>query len=453
MTLSPAVEFETAPQRWGLSPLFHLDRGLRGAASCAASSCHGGPRPSVSTPTAARGSEYTLWLDSDPHAQSWRTLSSDASNQILTKLGIVRQGKLINPQGYENCLACHNTGRTLTDDRITPQLAEGVGCEACHGPAQPWYDRHYQASAVPVEGMTDIRPLVQRAKLCTTCHVGSIDRDMNHDIIAAGHPALYFDMAVYHERYPKHWREAGEANPDLRARLWLAGQIAMADAELELLEARSGKSHSVSIWPELSLYRCTECHVSLNGVPRLPGELNRELVTTGRANPREWNLSGIDSLAKYFGSQPAAPLTVELQKIRSLLQDQPPDASKVLPVAKSLRRMLADQFYPSGDRELVNWNRQSLRSLSQDQLRKPQVAEEWEAAAKFYIAIWASSSQLQSKELFESMRTMRHALVFPNENQSPRFPRQANSPTPPNLEEWRSALKQAAISLLESESP
>ncbi len=453
VTLSPVLNLETTSQEWGIEPLFHLDLGLRGAASCAASSCHGGPRPGVSTPSAARGSEYSLWLEKDPHAQSWRTLSSEASQRILTKLGIVKQGTLVNQPAYENCLACHNTSRDLSEGRLTPPLAEGVGCELCHGPAQPWYDRHYQASASRTAGMTDIGPLVQRAKLCTTCHVGSSDRDMNHDIIAAGHPALYFDMAVYHDRYPKHWRESGESHSDFRARLWLAGQIAMIDAELDLLESRLKKSLTVSTWPELSLYRCTDCHVALNGLPQLPRDADRELVATGRSSPREWNWSGIDSLTKYLSRDAVIPMTEELQKIKLLLQDKPPDASKVLPIAQSLRRLLATQFNLPADRNLQNWDHFKLRNWSREQLSNPKVAVEWEAAAKFYIATWSSSSQFQSKEMFEAMRTMRYALVFPQDKQSPRFPRQADSLSPPNLEEWRSALRQAAVGLLESNSP
>ena len=57
---------------WGIDSLYHMERGIRGAASCATSSCHGGPRAGVSSADAPRGSEYPLWLESDPHAQSWK---------------------------------------------------------------------------------------------------------------------------------------------------------------------------------------------------------------------------------------------------------------------------------------------------------------------------------------------------------------------------------------------
>ena len=206
---------------WGVDSLHHMVHGVRGAASCATSSCHGGPKAGVSLPEARRGSEYPLWLERDPHAHSWKTISSDLSVKILTKLDILRDGKIANPEGYQNCLACHNTDRNLTADQLSPRIAEGVGCESCHGPAELWYDRHYQGSgsanfATTNLGLTNSRPLLQRAKICATCHVGGKDRDMNHDIIAAGHPALYFDMAVYHEALPKHWRDPDQDQTDFR---------------------------------------------------------------------------------------------------------------------------------------------------------------------------------------------------------------------------------------------
>ena len=107
-----------------------------GAASCAASSCHAGPRASVASPTSQRGSEYTLWKELDPHARSWSTMASKQSTTILTKLGILNEGKIVKPDAYRNCLACHNTSSILEGSSASATIMEGVGCEACHGSAQ-----------------------------------------------------------------------------------------------------------------------------------------------------------------------------------------------------------------------------------------------------------------------------------------------------------------------------
>jgi hypothetical protein len=122
-------------------------------------------------------------------------------------------------------------------------------------------------------------------------------------------------------------------------------------------------------------------------------------------------------------------------------------------VAHGLRRTLAAQFYPSGDLELSLWNQEKQKAHAHSRVAQPEVSREWESAAKSYVSIWASRAQLDSKPLFDAMHTMRRALVFPVDKQSPQFPRQANSTSPPNLEEWQEALRQAAASLSESTTP
>ena len=74
----------------------------------------------------------------------------------------------------------------------------------------------------------------------------------------------------------------------------------------------------------------------------------------------------------------------------------------------------------------------------------------WEYASGTYISAWASSQAMRSTELDQAMQTIRHALVFPLNTQSPKFPRRAESTNPPNLEQWHSALRKAKMELLES---
>ncbi len=439
---------------WGIDSLYHMDRGIRGAASCATSSCHGGPRAGVSSADAPRGSEYPLWLESDPHAQSWKTLSSDASVQILTKLGILRVGKIANLAAYENCLACHNTDRKIGIDQLTPRIAEGVGCESCHGPSESWYGRHYQGpdsakNATAILGLTDSRSLVQRAKICSTCHVGSKDRDMNHDIIAAGHPALYFDFAVYHEAYPKHWRDKGQNETDFRSQLWLAGKIAMVDSELELLESRACKSLPVSTWPELSNYQCNSCHVTLGGVPKPTQVMDRDMVIMGRAPVRNWNLEGIAALSQNQ-VQSESKLLASLNDLRALLQSPNPDSKQVAAMTQRLRIQLLKALNQDGKLTLPNWTRQNQTELSIQLLEKTTRSNSWETAAGAYIAAWATHPRIAPGELDAAMKTMRNGLLFPKDLMMPNFPRTPNGATPPTWDEWNVSLQQA-VSILKNE--
>lgn len=184
-------------------PLLRTDLQLLGAQSCAAASCHGGPRPGIAQTQVSRGSEYQLWLERDPHARSWRTISSQQSVEMMQKLKIMDGHQIIDQAGFDNCLACHNTTKRFDEPRSHVQRQEGVGCAACHGPEQLWARTHYQwgfdALAATDVGFVPNGDLLARARMCASCHVGDQDRDMNHDLIAAGHPPLRYELATYHE--------------------------------------------------------------------------------------------------------------------------------------------------------------------------------------------------------------------------------------------------------------
>ncbi len=451
---TPLSSVKELAHSWGIEPLYHADSGIRGSASCAASSCHSGPKPGTATATAARGSEYSLWFERDPHARSWRTLSSDRSAAILKKLGILEDGRIVNVPAYQNCLACHNTDRTLGSDGLSPKIMEGVGCESCHGPSSAWYDKHYKEPASKV-GMTELGPFLKRARACTLCHVGASDRDMNHDIIAAGHPALYFDMAIYHENYPKHWREKGQPlgtehrDTNERSQLWIAGQIAMADAELELTEARVCKSLSVSTWPELAAFRCTDCHLTLSGIPRSIANIDTSELRTGRVKNRDWNLGGIDAVAEFVGSADGAKIRTDRDELISLMQSNSFDTVAIAKSANGLRDGLIETLSTRPSLQLPQWTLKRQRQFALQLLERPQTSDQWESAARAYTAIWGTGEQRNSTELTRAMKTMRRALLFPQQSQSPRFPRSPNSVEPPNLAQWNESLKRATIHLLQ----
>ena len=122
----------------------------------------------------------------------------------------------------------------------------GVACESCHGPAQRWLNEHYREgwrTRTPSEkhavGMADTRSLRGRAESCVPCHVGAADMDVNHDLIAAGHPPLHFEFAAYHANLPRHWDDAKDTDSrlggkrDFEARAWAIGQVVSARAALE----------------------------------------------------------------------------------------------------------------------------------------------------------------------------------------------------------------------------
>jgi hypothetical protein len=150
---------------------------------------------------------------------------------------------------------------------------DGVGCESCHGPARNWINEHHldawQLKSVEEKtllGMNDTQSLLGRAQTCVQCHVGTPEMDVDHDLIAAGHPRLNFEFAAFHAGMPRHWpdakdRAAPRGGPDFEARAWMIGQLVSAQAALELLAERA--SNQAKAWPEFAEHDCAACHHNL----------------------------------------------------------------------------------------------------------------------------------------------------------------------------------------------
>jgi len=430
---------------WGVLPLTRASTRALGAPSCSASACHGGPAAGVSSVGASRGSEYPLWIESDPHARSWRTLNSDRSVEILERLQILIDGKIANPAAYKNCLACHNTSTELTSDGILPAIPEGVGCEACHGPAEAWRDSHYQGPgsvqiAIDQLGLVNTASEPVRAKACSLCHVGGPDRDMNHDIIAAGHPALYFDYATYLKAYPKHWREEPRNPPALALERWLIGQVTKADSELELIETRIASTHPHSTWPEFSNQQCTSCHqplekstpVKSTPVKSTPGSLfqaarviPRTPLPLGKASIRMWNLEGLVSIDRIQGSDSVGTndLIDSLQRSLSEGQTTTEDLEGLREKIEAKRLQLQGVFprtSKAGSGSVVpTWSLEQHRALTREKWSLAMDSGNWEQAALAYLSTLASSPPHEANA---PMQRLRNRLVFPESTQSPIFP-------------------------------
>ena len=254
-----------------------------GAGSCSASACHNG----VSS-HGTSGSEYATWITRDPHARAYEVLFSARSQAMQKNL---QRRTAAHEDG--RCLRCHVAP---DDDFAKPPLAapyfktDGVSCESCHGPARDWINHHHldawqhKSTAEKQRlGMNDTRSLVGRARVCATCHVGAKGMDVDHDLIAAGHPRLHFEFSAFHAHMPRHWPDARDrAKPDFEARAWVAGQLATSLAALDLLAARSSNAGA---WPEFAEFDCAACHHNLQDPsPRQKlgaGQRNAGAVTWG----------------------------------------------------------------------------------------------------------------------------------------------------------------------------
>jgi hypothetical protein len=111
-------------------------------------------------------------------------------------------------------------------------------------------------------GFVPTKNLVARTSTCAACHVGAADREVNHDLIAAGHPRLAFEYTRFHFQgsYRTHWQER-TSQPDFEVRAWAVGQAASLRAAVELLRVRAEKAaEDKAPWPEFAGYSCYACH-------------------------------------------------------------------------------------------------------------------------------------------------------------------------------------------------
>ena len=228
---------------------------FNGPGGCAASSCHGSVQPR--TTTRIFQNEYTIWIAQDKHARAFSVLQNDVSQRIGTILNIGAPAK--SPK----CLVCHALYVPPDEQAETFELADGVSCENCHGPASGWLGPH-TTKDWPHEksvqlGMYDTRNLENRSAKCLTCHLGTGEKFVDHEMIAAGHPDLSFELGVFTSVMPVHWKMPEQGNPWRQVQAWGVGQAVQLRESLNRLARRANGP----VWPEYAELDCFACHHSL----------------------------------------------------------------------------------------------------------------------------------------------------------------------------------------------
>jgi hypothetical protein len=117
--------------------------------------------------TAKSGAQYKIWSESS-HAKALDALKTPKADEIAKAKGLT-----VPAAQAPECLACHVTaygkpaavrGTTLTD-------AEGVGCEACHGPGSEYQKmtvmKQVHAGEVEAAKVGLVEPT---EAVCKTCH-------------------------------------------------------------------------------------------------------------------------------------------------------------------------------------------------------------------------------------------------------------------------------------------
>ncbi len=286
------------------------DRHL-GNATCGNSSCHEATQPwKVSAVTQ---NEYTQWKAHDPHAKAYAVLRGPLAKRIGEHLGIA------DVQKAGQCLDCHADNVPAAQRGPHFSLADGVGCESCHGGADRWLGVHVSGKAGHAEnvaaGMVALEDPQVRAQVCTSCHVGTASKHVDHSLYASGHPRLNFELDTYTAAGANHYRVSDEylkrkGRPD-HAQTWAVGQAVAASLWLDGIA--DPVRFTAGIQPELAFFDCNSCHHAMSAPRWTPRpELD---MRTGVPRLNDASLLMLQVLAARIAPDLAASLSQQRQAL------------------------------------------------------------------------------------------------------------------------------------------
>jgi len=332
-----------------------------GPGSCAATSCHGSVKPVADSRILQ--TEYTTWILKDKHSRAFQALTGEVGERMarILKLGT-------KAEESPKCLVCHALYAPEQRGRAF-EISEGVSCENCHGPASAWLGPHttrdWPHEKSVAQGMHDTRNVIHRTEKCLECHLGTNPQAaakeptkfVDHEMIAAGHPDLYFELDSFSAVMPRHWKQPREAAPGKPAedpnwvgvRDWSVGQAVQLRAAMERLTWRAKKD----IWPEYSELSCIACHHSL--VPAKDSWRQGHGYAGRRPGDPAWNASRylvFRVMARQVDSASAQELETQLSAVAGEMSKLSPDrnavstaANSAAPIAQRFAERLATMSY------------------------------------------------------------------------------------------------------------
>ena len=324
-----------------------------GPGSCSSTSCHGSVKPRADNRIFQN--EYSIWAVQDKHSRAYAALTGSVGQRMGRILSIG------NPAEAPKCLACHALNVPAEQRAKTFDLNDGVSCESCHGPASAWLGEHTtrgwtHAQSVAL-GMNDTRDLVKRTETCLACHLGNQEKFVDHEMLAAGHPDLYFELDSFSAVMPRHWKEpresaAGvpEANDSWYGlRDWGTGQAVEMRVWLVRLQGRARSKN----WPEFSELQCFACHHDLTSADK-SWRQDRGYAGRRPGDP-PWNASRyvvFRELVRQVDAGSAEQLDTQLGALAKLMSQLNPDRDAVVSAAtaaqasadKLLSRILSQPY-------------------------------------------------------------------------------------------------------------
>jgi hypothetical protein len=428
-----------------------------GVGSCSASNCHGGDGT-----RGPIGSEYSIWIQDDKHAEAFSVLYNETSQRMARLL------KLDKPAHQSVlCLNCHTPQNDppfagASSHGSLSALLDGVSCEACHGAASDWLGPHVRrdwSKKPSVEksalGFRNTKDLWTRGKACADCHVGEAGRDVNHDLYAAGHPRLFFEMSAFNANMPAHWdrnddRQRSGPSRDkssFEAKLWAIGQLASAEAALDLLIHRADNARddlvlsdqaatypsdeTVAVWPEFAETGCFACHHNLDS----PSWRQQRGFASRNAGGYPWGTWLFPILPTVVDSAGSADLTSAdnpLARLTTEMARPYPNRTSVVSAARELQTVLTESAQTINSRQLTAeqvaaW----MKGVSKVATSASQ--QNWDGATQSWLSLTAIHQGLNDvtgaasgtpsekcRQINSSLEQIRDRLEFPGGFDSPR---------------------------------
>jgi len=414
-----------------------------GPGSCAATSCHGSVKP-VSDSRILQ-TEYSTWILKDKHSRAYQALTGDVGERMarILKLGA-------KAEESPKCLACHALYTAPEQRGRAFAISEGVSCENCHGPASAWLGPHTTREQTHEKsvamGMYDTRNVIHRTEKCLECHLGSKQKFVDHEMIAAGHPDLYFELDSFSAVMPHHWKEPRETVPGKPAededwvgvRDWSVGQAVQLRAAMQRLTWRAKGEREATfdtknIWPEYSELSCIACHHLLE--PEQNSWRQAHGFSGRRPGDPAWNASRylvFRILARQVDANAGQELDARVAAVSKEMSKLNPDrvaviaaATSAAPVAQQFAERLATmQYEPATALRAMQGITQDAENIS---LGDERAAEQ---AAMALDALYIAYSKLGTSPNAAEIRSAINGLF-----------QQLESPSAYNADQFARALK------------
>ena len=359
-----------------------------GVATCSGSNCHGAAeRPSGS---AVPGDEYIIWSKRDKHRQAYKVLLEGPAIRMARALG------LPDAANQKFCLDCHADNVPAAQRGRQFQIADGVGCEACHGGAANWLGPHISGASHRDNVAAGLYPLerpVARADKCLGCHYGDANHFVDHRLYGAGHPRLAFELDTFTAIQPAHFVvDKGYIDRKGRvtdAQVWAAGQ---AVAVVKRMSALIDPKHAhPGLFPEFAFYDCQSCHHAYRPLhtPRAAAE---------DAEPGTVKLDSANVLMLQLAAAQVAPDMARTlsERVRAMDQAANSDRAALLREAAAVREAAARLVGPLASHQFSNGELRALADALAAQGR-----DEWRFsdAEQTTMALEAVTNGLRSSGL------------------------------------------------------